>query len=263
MDADFVFEQVIDNRTRFKLVHINEHNINTFREGIDLEFNIISLVFNYVRSYKVWSDTFEDKSTLNSIVELVFPNSSSDLATEYANKINEYYLGRIRSYSDYNEFFMMMLDYVGTVSHLKKLLDPKHDVLSKCNHFFLGMIMDNENNVLMCMSVSADENYKNQNHMYIFRSILNQIKSIIDGTPIVSNISIKLHSLCTYAVYKSFPNGTNKIIVRSQPLPYMKALLSKYVEVIRSQNPAFICGFRFEYMFIADSQFMLLWKSLK
>lgn len=261
MQGDFVFEQKINDKIRFELVHITANNIDVFRDSINKQFELSNLLYRYIMSYSSWHENFEDKfNCLNQILKIVYPNNP--LHEDYKNKIQNYYLDKIKSYEDFHDFQQIYMDSMGTISLLKKLLDPKHNLLEKCDHFYLGMIFDNTNNVLMCMSVSADEKFENQSHMYIFRSILTQIRNIINNIETISNISVILHSLCTYAIYKTFPNGTGYITVFSEPLPHMKYILSKYVELIKNGESKSICGFRFRPIYIADEKFMLLWTKL-
>jgi len=208
-------------------------------------------------SYDKWTEEFDNnEASLDEILEIACPNKSPKNSRK---KLHDYYRDKLQG--DYESVMQMYQDIVGTIALLKRLLSPNHDILKKCKHFYIGMLFDENDNNLMCMSVSCDKNFENQSHMYIFRSVRTQIKNIVEDIKPIPNISIILHSLCTYAIYSSFPNGNNIINVFSEPLPHMKSILSKYVK-FNDKRSYGICAFSFNLSYTADEKFMMLWRTL-
>lgn len=249
------FHQKINNELRFELIQITQNNIDVFRRSIENQVKLSRLLHGYLMSYDRYNEEFTDKSSLEDILKILLPNI--EIKSEYMDKLDKYFQKKAIE-SEY--FQIQYMDLASTIFDLKRTLDPKYDILRKCDHFFLGMILKNDDPII-CMSVRADKNFKNTIHMYIFRSVFTMLGDIIFDRPRTPNLAIAVHSLCTYTIYKNFPNGTGYIRVWSEPLEYMTELLSKYVKLNQDDEISF-CGMTMRKNFIADEAFMLLWKQL-
>lgn len=245
--------QEINNELRFELIQITENNIEVFRSSMRNQERLSQLLLDYVNSYD--NQEFTNRSALNDIIELVQPNSPSK--NYYMDKLDKYLIAKAEA----DEYFQIKYyDLSSTISQLKRTLSPDYNILGKCDHFFLGMILKNDV-PLICMSVRADKDYKNTIHMYIFRSLFAMIGDIILENPGSPNLSIALHSLCTHVIYNRFPNETGEIKVWSEPVEHMKQILLRYVKINQNENISF-CGMGMSKFFVADEKFRSLWKQL-
>jgi len=249
------FHHKINNELKFELIQITQNNIAVFRQSIDKQVALSRLLHEYLMSYDRYNEEFTNKTSLQDILKMLLPNM--EIKPEYADKLDKYFQKKALE-SEY--FQIQYMDLASTIFDLKRTLDPKYDILSKCDNFFLGMILKNDDPII-CMSVRADKDFKNTIHMYIFRSVFTMLGDIIFDNPRTSNLAVALHSLCTYTIYKNFPNGLGYITVWTEPLDYMKELLSKYVK-FNQNGEISLCGMRLSMNFKADEEFMLLWKQL-
>lgn len=258
---EFVYNLRVNDELTFEIVRIDASNIERFREVMELEQRVADLVVAY--STNLAFSGVKNTELLRDIVDLVF-NEERDTSI-----LEDYFDSKYESFVDiYGEdeapmaFAQMYRDYLDPIASIQRLLAPKWNLLSICPRFFLVSLLNKRDDVVITMSVSADEDYKNQTHMYIFRSIHNLMKDAVLKQRSPSKISLALHSLATYAIYEKFPNGTNQIQVWSNPLPKMAEILGGVVNLRREKGPA-ICEFKFDETFTADRKFMDLWKTLK